>query len=141
MIVAGDVYRHRIRLVRAAAARQRLSSVRALTLDAEAPLPFAESSFDRVLVDAPCSGTGTLRHNPEIRWRITTLISRNLRRARKRFWGTRRGSCGGEGGGLLDLFREREEDEDVVEDFLSRNDEFNKSRPRHFRPYQPPPQK
>ena len=40
-------------------------------LDGEASLPFREGSFARVLVDAPCSGTGTLRHNPEIRWRIT----------------------------------------------------------------------
>jgi 16S rRNA (cytosine967-C5)-methyltransferase len=38
--------------------------------DATRPLPFPRV-FDRILVDAPCSGTGTLARNPEIRWRLT----------------------------------------------------------------------
>jgi len=35
-----------------------------------APEPVYRNAFDRVLVDAPCSGTGTLARNPEIKWRL-----------------------------------------------------------------------
>jgi len=41
-----------------------------VVLDGTRPLPFPAGVFDRILVDAPCSGTGTLARNPEIRWRI-----------------------------------------------------------------------
>ncbi|HEV3317869.1 MAG TPA: 16S rRNA (cytosine(967)-C(5))-methyltransferase RsmB [Candidatus Angelobacter sp.] len=64
-IVAVDIHPHRARLLRRMVAS---SNVRVITADA-VKLPFA-SSFDRVLADVPCSGTGTLARNPEVKWRL-----------------------------------------------------------------------
>ena len=71
-IVAGDLHHQRLKTVKSSSVLQGFSSVNCLTLDGLQPLPVPDNYFDRVLIDAPCSGTGTLRRNPEIRWRIST---------------------------------------------------------------------
>lgn len=68
-VLATDRYDHRLRALRAQLKRLRVPQVQTLVLDATAPLPI-RAQFDRILVDAPCSGTGTLSRNPEIRWRL-----------------------------------------------------------------------
>lgn len=69
LVVATDRHAHRLRAMRSQFGRLQLKKVEIVELDAERPLPFAQK-FDRILVDAPCSGTGTLARHPEIRWRL-----------------------------------------------------------------------
>jgi len=84
--------------------------------------PLPAGRFDRVLFDAPCSGTGTLRKNPEIRYRVTPEAIGRLGRAQEE------GLLAGAGllapGGLL-LYStcslEEEENERVVERVLARD--------------------
>jgi 16S rRNA (cytosine967-C5)-methyltransferase len=68
-VVAADLHAHRLRAMAAQFKRLGLTGVRLVDLDAAEPLPFRER-FDRILLDAPCSGTGTLARHPEIRWRL-----------------------------------------------------------------------
>lgn len=72
LIVAGDRSATRMATVIATSRLQELKAIKPVLLDATDRLPFKAGTFDKVLVDAPCSGTGTLRRNPEIRWRLET---------------------------------------------------------------------
>ncbi|MGA3292650.1 MAG: 16S rRNA (cytosine(967)-C(5))-methyltransferase RsmB [Candidatus Acidiferrales bacterium] len=69
IVIAADRHAHRLRAMAAQFKRLGLAGVRLVELDATQPLPFARG-FDRIFLDAPCSGTGTLARHPEIRWRL-----------------------------------------------------------------------
>jgi 16S rRNA (cytosine967-C5)-methyltransferase len=68
-VVATDVHANRVRAMKERLDRAGVGNVETMVLDGTHPLPF-EQKFDRILVDAPCSGTGTLARHPEIRWRL-----------------------------------------------------------------------
>ena len=68
-VVAVERHPGRADALRRTARRMHAASVRVEVADAGAPL--AEPPFDRVLLDPPCSGLGTLRSRPDLRWRVS----------------------------------------------------------------------
>lgn len=68
-IVACDVHEHKEKLVREQAERLGLRSIRTVVADARTLKErFAAESFDRILLDAPCSGLGVIRRKPDMKW-------------------------------------------------------------------------
>ena len=124
-IVAGDLYEHRLRTTRELAELQQATNINFVAHDATLRLPFADKSFNRVLVDAPCSGTGTLRHNPEIRWRLKLSDIEKLVDKQKTIL-HQASAAVGIGGVLLysTCSIDQAENESVANDFCEQHQEF-----------------
>lgn len=68
-VTALDIHKHKIKLIRQQAERLDLSNISTKILDSRnAAEHFAKESFDRILVDAPCSGLGVIRRKPDIKY-------------------------------------------------------------------------
>ena len=80
-IVAADASRRRLAVLKTLAARW--GAERVLPLAADALRPPFHRSFDGILLDAPCSGLGTLARNPDLRWRVEPAdLARHAERQR-----------------------------------------------------------
>lgn len=79
-VIALDIHQHKVKLIQKNAKRMGVSNeVDAIALDArKVNQQFADGEFDRILVDAPCSGIGLLRRKPEIRYTKTAQDSQQL---------------------------------------------------------------
>lgn len=135
-IVACDMHEHRLALIKDNAERLGLSSVEFIRCDSRRlPKDIKATKFDKVLLDAPCSGTGVLRKKADLRWRrikndinhIVTLQTGLLESAANQV----------KPGGILVYSTcsiEPEENEVLISDFLSRHPEFSYDYSQPFLP-------
>lgn len=130
MLVACDLRERRVELLRRTIASSRAHATRIVRSDALAPLPFLVE-FDLVLLDAPCSGLGTIRSDPDIRWRrapgdLLAFADTQLRLLENA------ASVVRAGGRLVyaTCSSEPEENDEVVRRFLDRRRDFRMADPR-----------
>jgi 16S rRNA (cytosine967-C5)-methyltransferase len=129
-IYALDLNKEKLNLVEEGCRRLGIKIVKTIKGDASHPLPIPEGlKFDRILADVPCSGFGTLRRNPDLKWRRN---EEDIRRLNQLQFSILRNLSGyvKEGGILVystcTVFHE--ENEDVVEKFLDEYAEFRLDR-------------
>jgi len=137
-LIAVDRSPQRLRLLRQSAQRLGLSSIRCVAGDGD-EIPLGQrTGFDRVLVDAPCSGTGVFRRHPDARWNKRAKdLPRHAKRQLQLLHSGFRHLCVG---GVLvysTCSLEMEENDQVVESFLAqqpdaRLDEDASDRPPRF---------
>jgi len=123
-IVATDVRPARVELLRETISASGAQNVRVQQADLEHRLPFSPE-FDVVFVDAPCSGLGTVRRDPDIRWRRNEADLASLATAQIRM--LRNASDVVRAGGRLiysTCSSEPEENEQVVDRFVRENSSF-----------------
>jgi 16S rRNA (cytosine967-C5)-methyltransferase len=130
LIVAADLRERRLRLLRRTVASGGARAAHLVRLDATRPLPL-RSGFDLVFVDAPCSGLGTIRRDPEIRWRRTAGDLAPLADTQLKILG-QAADVVAPGGRVVyaTCSSEPEENERVVTRFLAERSEFRLADPR-----------
>jgi len=120
LVVAAELYPARARLARRL---MRARNVLVIAADAQA-LPLMPN-FDRVLADVPCSGTGTLARNPQIKWRLQARELSDLHRRQVAILRAALGCLAPSGRVMYSTCSlEREENEDVVAEVMAGRDDL-----------------
>lgn len=127
-VLATDIRAHALQETERRAARQGFTNLHTQALDATRPDAVADlkaGAFDRVVIDAPCSGAGTWRRNPDSRWRLTETSLSTLQPIQDQLLA--QASASVKAGGYLVYATCSwlvEENEDRVSQFLSEHPEF-----------------
>lgn len=124
-VISTDIYDHKLALVRENADRLGINIIKTKVIDASTLNTYYPMKADRVLVDAPCSGLGTLRRKPDSRWRKSESMLHDLPKLQKMILFSA-AQCVKPGGVLVysTCTIEPEENQDVIDVFLSENPDF-----------------
>lgn len=130
-VVAADLRPARVQLLRATLQRFGSQNVPIVRHDLRYP-PFLDA-FDCVLVDAPCSGLGTIRRDPDIRWRRTSVDLARYADTQRALL-SQAAQTVRPGGRLVyaTCSSEPEENEEVVEAFLANHPSYDRIHPEHM---------
>ena len=131
-VVAADVRGRRVELLARTVAESRAPNIRVVRADARATPAFAPV-FDAVLVDAPCSGLGTIRRDPDVRWRRVEADLTVFAAAQREMLASL-ATVVRPGGRIVysTCSSEPEENEAVVADFLEAHPAFRRETPAPF---------
>ena len=130
IVIAGDLAASRLRRAVENRDRTGIDNVRFIVADARQP---AVVNADVVLVDAPCTGTGTFRRHPDGKWRVTVADLHALTRVQAEILDSVTDS--GKGGGILVYSTcsiEPEENQEQVAAFLDRHPNFLRRPPAQW---------
>ncbi|MDQ4122639.1 MAG: 16S rRNA (cytosine(967)-C(5))-methyltransferase RsmB [Acidobacteriota bacterium] len=124
LFAAGDFTVPRVRILKETVKKFSSEKINIVRYDARR-LPFAGESFDVVLVDAPCTGTGTIRHNPEIRYHLRETDFAELSGLQSAILASAAKVIKKDGRIVYSTCSlEQEENEAVIENFLTKNKDF-----------------
>ena len=125
-IHAHDIHQHRVELINQTKRRLGLTNIIAKVQDATAFLPSYENIADTVLLDAPCTGFGTIRKHPEIKYRRTAQDIADMANLQKNMLNISARYV--KPGGKLVYCTctiSNEENGDNIKDFLTRHSDFH----------------
>jgi 16S rRNA (cytosine967-C5)-methyltransferase len=125
IVVARDIHEHKLKLIEDAAKRLGIDIIKCELHDAALPDSAGEGAFDRVLLDAPCTGLGIIRRKPDIKWARETKDFEGIAALQRKLLQTVSQSVK-PGGSLVysTCTILPEENENVVNEFLHANENF-----------------
>ncbi len=82
-IIAMDIYESKLKKLKIRARRNKVHNIDTRVIDSSKPIKKLYNKADRVLIDAPCSGIGVLRRNPDSKWKLQPEFLDNIKKVQQ----------------------------------------------------------